>query len=742
MDQYRPRNRRPDKALYVPKARRLIADEENVGRETSTEHTGFSSKKTPNRDRHSNPRANWRSTSREYGDPQDVKSSRSPAKKQSEHREQGADRIRTETDANDSLCDNFSSLSITEQTTTSGAVESRLSASHINATAAVHHGSSPKDSQPFDRRVASASHCPKKPNDYRRKSEETWAEQDRARRKAQTKRKCQSRKSENSADLVRRDEGLARFSDSAGRGDSMCVSNHHNVGLPSHTIDNRQVDHIEGTSVHQSAVLHPTAGSAGKTSVSDATEAPSGQLTGSGANNDLCYENRAQRELGPCPVIEEQALEEDSHDAIVCAIELSGGERLSESGGVIQDGVHSSVSLVNANTAQDRPHDVSEADGKPDVGEENRLEGSSSASDSESALETVETSSEVAQATGSLDLEPDVVLADTPQAEALVSAEQSPATSPQPTVYIQVIDPPLASLEVADAVTTVEGAESVPAGVNAESLETSSKQAEPCPGMEDAEPALCSNGGMPSGCSDDPKECNAFTGTDCALEGRTDPGGTSLETTDKVTPCVASATDEESWDSLFNDDGECVDPSHVQELTFTEEGESPKKSRYNYYDYEPEEPPVDDLELSHVIEIYGFPAEFKTEDLLRAFSTYQKKGFDIKWVDDTHALGIFASPITARDALSSKNPLVKVRALSQATRASKVKARACADFLQPAKDRPETSAVLARRLVISALGVRSTQSRAEREAERKKLQEARERRHLEAKQREDAWEGR
>eukprot|EP00079_Xenopus_tropicalis_P028039 XP_012822599.1 PREDICTED: coiled-coil domain-containing protein R3HCC1L-like [Xenopus tropicalis] len=120
----------------------------------------------------------------------------------------------------------------------------------------------------------------------------------------------------------------------------------------------------------------------------------------------------------------------------------------------------------------------------------------------------------------------------------------------------------------------------------------------------------------------------------------------------------------------------------------------------------------------------------------------RKKGFDIKWVDDTHALGLFASPITARDALSSKNPMVKVRPLSQATRASKAKARACSEFLQPAKERPETSAVLARRLVISALGVRSTQTKAEREAERKKLKEAKERRHLEAKQREDAWEGR
>lgn len=47
------------------------------------------------------------------------------------------------------------------------------------------------------------------------------------------------------------------------------------------------------------------------------------------------------------------------------------------------------------------------------------------------------------------------------------------------------------------------------------------------------------------------------------------------------------------------------------------------------------------------------------------------------------------------------------------------------EFLQPAKERPETSAALARRLVISALGVRSKQSKTAREAELKKLQEAR-----------------
>lgn len=47
------------------------------------------------------------------------------------------------------------------------------------------------------------------------------------------------------------------------------------------------------------------------------------------------------------------------------------------------------------------------------------------------------------------------------------------------------------------------------------------------------------------------------------------------------------------------------------------------------------------------------------------------------------------------------------------------------DYLQPAKERPETSAALARRLVIGALGVRSKQTPAQRDAERRKLQEAR-----------------
>ncbi|KAF7253184.1 Coiled-coil domain-containing protein R3HCC1L, partial [Varanus komodoensis] len=200
---------------------------------------------------------------------------------------------------------------------------------------------------------------------------------------------------------------------------------------------------------------------------------------------------------------------------------------------------------------------------------------------------------------------------------------------------------------------------------------------------------------------------------------------------------------EESWDALFNDDGDCLDPRLLEALS----SHSPpisglQEPHIDYYSYSPADLDLSDSELPHVIEIYDFPSEFRTEDLMRVFCSYQKKGFDIKWVDDTHALGIFSSPITARDALSTKHLTVKTRPLSQATRAAKTKARAYAEFLQPAKERPETSAALARRLVTGALGVRSNQSKAEREAERKQLQAARERKRLEAKQREDAWEGR
>ncbi|XP_029013545.1 coiled-coil domain-containing protein R3HCC1L [Betta splendens] len=205
--------------------------------------------------------------------------------------------------------------------------------------------------------------------------------------------------------------------------------------------------------------------------------------------------------------------------------------------------------------------------------------------------------------------------------------------------------------------------------------------------------------------------------------------------------------EEESWDSLFNDDGDCLDSHLLEELAIKEgrKKESIQEARFDYYSMDRDEDDDDidltDDELSHIVEIYDFPPEFKTEDLLKLFQCYQQRGFDIKWIDDTHALGLFSSPISAREALRSKHPLMKLRPLSKSSSAIKSKARSCSDYLLPAKERPQTSAALARRLVIGALGVKSTLTKEQREAERRKLSEAKEQKRLAAKQREDAWEG-
>lgn len=208
----------------------------------------------------------------------------------------------------------------------------------------------------------------------------------------------------------------------------------------------------------------------------------------------------------------------------------------------------------------------------------------------------------------------------------------------------------------------------------------------------------------------------------------------------------AEEEEEESWETLFNDDGDCLDPHLMEELALSEgrKKKSIQEPRFDYYNMDvDEEEDVDltDDELSHIVEIYDFPTEFKTEDLLRLFQCYQQRGFDIKWIDDTHALGLFSSPIAAREALRTKHPLMKLRPLSKSSNATKAKARSCSDYLLPAKERPQTSAALARRLVIGALGVKSNLTKEQREAERKKLQQAKEQKRLAAKQRDDAWEG-
>lgn len=121
------------------------------------------------------------------------------------------------------------------------------------------------------------------------------------------------------------------------------------------------------------------------------------------------------------------------------------------------------------------------------------------------------------------------------------------------------------------------------------------------------------------------------------------------------------------------------------------------------------------------------------------------------------------------EVLAFHHPFVKTRSLKEGTPLSKTKARRSAESLLPYKPRPDTCPALARRLVTGALGVRLPTSREEREAEKKILKIARgeigfidliffffqfyeqcnnnylfsfsEKKKLEAKQKEEAWEG-
>lgn len=107
---------------------------------------------------------------------------------------------------------------------------------------------------------------------------------------------------------------------------------------------------------------------------------------------------------------------------------------------------------------------------------------------------------------------------------------------------------------------------------------------------------------------------------------------------------------------------------------------------------------------SHMLEIYDFPKSVRTGDLLNAFQEdYQ--GFSVRWVDDTHAIAIFASTTQSKECAERGGcGSFRVRSLTDSSDAARKKAAVVAreqrfDIdLEPA-ERPKTSAVVARRLI-------------------------------------------
>lgn len=204
----------------------------------------------------------------------------------------------------------------------------------------------------------------------------------------------------------------------------------------------------------------------------------------------------------------------------------------------------------------------------------------------------------------------------------------------------------------------------------------------------------------------------------------------STNKTEVASDNVEEQEDDYEWEKLLDEDFKNLRVTTTFKNTPTEESTKTTSSKA------PWETESND---SSVIEIYGFPEEFKTQDILMAFTAFINRGFKLKWVDNTHALGIFPSPSIADEALNSALPFVSTRPLNQATTLSKEKAK---HIIFPTALRPKTCSALARRLVSGALGVKAVFTQAEREAEREILKQAREQKRLAAKQREAAWEGR
>ncbi|KPU78248.1 uncharacterized protein Dana_GF24260, isoform C [Drosophila ananassae] len=199
--------------------------------------------------------------------------------------------------------------------------------------------------------------------------------------------------------------------------------------------------------------------------------------------------------------------------------------------------------------------------------------------------------------------------------------------------------------------------------------------------------------------------------------------------------------DEDDWETKFDESGDCLDPKILQELSESVGKCKIELPKMDYTVFHIKQSLLNEEEFPHVLEVSNFPVEFKTPDLLMLFSQYKGSGFEIKWVDDTHALAVFSSSRIAAEVLTMGHPFVKLKPLAEATLESRLKAKkAGATSLQPYRQRPETCTALARRLVSGALGVKLPTAPQEREKERRVLREAKERKLLAAKQRDEAWE--
>lgn len=128
-----------------------------------------------------------------------------------------------------------------------------------------------------------------------------------------------------------------------------------------------------------------------------------------------------------------------------------------------------------------------------------------------------------------------------------------------------------------------------------------------------------------------------------------------------------------------------------------------------------------------ILEVHDFAPHLKTMDIKADLNTFRNK-YELRWVDDTHAIAIFHTRVAATAALAHDGfKSIKLRSLDAATDISKEKAGLCMSKAGPGEikgPRPETSTLIARRMLGGALGVSMSLPTDVEERERDKLKNA------------------
>uniref|UniRef100_A0A8C4QIZ1 Uncharacterized protein n=1 Tax=Eptatretus burgeri TaxID=7764 RepID=A0A8C4QIZ1_EPTBU len=140
-----------------------------------------------------------------------------------------------------------------------------------------------------------------------------------------------------------------------------------------------------------------------------------------------------------------------------------------------------------------------------------------------------------------------------------------------------------------------------------------------------------------------------------------------------------------------------------------------KQQHVNRLTFKPNKAEFDPSSFGHILEIYDFSPEMTTGDFKEAFSSFQKSGFDIKWVDGWHVLAIFSSANAANEALALPQAKLRIRPLSRGSKQSRHEFQVHKQFLRPVKPRLPRDMFVAYRLVMGALGLLRNSKKKERE---------------------------